>query len=260
MLKAIDCYYFSGTGNTILVLQEIKRVFIAHEINMCFYPIEKESTLRIREGAALCLAIPISSQSTIPFIWKFIKSLPKTNNTPVFTVSTQNESSGLNKPLYSLLKKKGYLPIGYCEINMPNNTSTTGFDEKEYEEKLQNGIFKAREFTFSLISGTSKWELVNSGSSFVSMLTRNTSLPWIAMRLMFPFHASTSQCTQCEICIKSCPVGNIRMDKYPKHLNHCELCMRCISNCPEKAIFIKGKKEFEARKSIYGKPVSMVIL
>jgi len=254
MIKAIDFYYFSGTGNTVIVLKEMKQVFDKNGIITNFKPIENAKILNIEEGTTLGLAFPINSQSTLPFIWKFIKSLPEVKGIPVFVLCTLNESSGILKPLFELLKKKGYIPMGSCEISMPNNTSTTHFDEKEYEKRMGEGIEKAERYALSLANGSSKWESTSNGSSFVSFLTRNTSLPWITMRFVFSYGVDKGKCTKCQTCVKLCPVQNIKMDEYPKHLKHCELCMRCISCCPQKAVSVKGKEGFKARKNTDGNP------
>ena len=47
------------------------------------------------------------------------------------------------------------------------------------------------------------------------------------------------KCTQCGICEKICPVGNIKLvDGKPTWHQNCEQCMRCIQWCPVEAIQI----------------------
>jgi NAD-dependent dihydropyrimidine dehydrogenase PreA subunit len=48
---------------------------------------------------------------------------------------------------------------------------------------------------------------------------------------------ASSDCTGCDLCIKTCPVkAIIKVDKRPFWTFKCESCMKCMSNCPEKAI------------------------
>jgi ferredoxin len=50
------------------------------------------------------------------------------------------------------------------------------------------------------------------------------------------FYAS-SDCNNCDICVKGCPVkAIIKVDKRPFWTFNCESCMKCIGNCPKRAI------------------------
>ena len=44
-------------------------------------------------------------------------------------------------------------------------------------------------------------------------------------------------CTECEVCVRVCPVQNIHMkESKPGWLHQCEQCLACINWCPERAI------------------------
>ena len=44
-------------------------------------------------------------------------------------------------------------------------------------------------------------------------------------------------CTECETCVRVCPVQNIVMEGgRPRWLHQCEQCLACINWCPERAI------------------------
>ena len=50
-------------------------------------------------------------------------------------------------------------------------------------------------------------------------------------------YAVTNQCKSCGLCVKICPVNNIKIDEqYPIWLHHCERCLRCFQWCPNEAI------------------------
>ena len=45
------------------------------------------------------------------------------------------------------------------------------------------------------------------------------------------------KCNGCTVCVKICPVQNIKMIKNkPVWQHHCELCLACTEWCPKKAI------------------------
>ena len=51
-------------------------------------------------------------------------------------------------------------------------------------------------------------------------------------------------CNNCKVCVKLCPVDNIKIDNaQPKWLHNCEQCFACLQWCPQKAIqYKKGTK------------------
>jgi ferredoxin len=51
-----------------------------------------------------------------------------------------------------------------------------------------------------------------------------------------------TECNQCKVCEKVCPVNNIKVDKVPVFKNNCQHCLACIHNCPQRAINMKGQK------------------
>lgn len=55
------------------------------------------------------------------------------------------------------------------------------------------------------------------------------------------FHAN-NKCTKCGLCLKICPVNNIKMkDGNIKWNGRCEQCMACIQYCPAEAIQFGNK-------------------
>ncbi len=58
-------------------------------------------------------------------------------------------------------------------------------------------------------------------------------------KLPFTPQINTEECTQCEICISSCPAGAISLDTSIEiEPQKCTFCCACIKDCPEDAITI----------------------
>lgn len=250
MNQAISFYYFSGTGNTKLLVDYIAGKLKVSGAEVSVKAMEKEAPA-ILPAHDLWLAFPMNSQSVSPFIWKFFKSLPMSSGTKVFVVATLNDSACVMGPLYDLLRRKGYNPVSSCVLNMPNNMVQGHFNQEQDQERLSAAFQKADGFLGDVMSGRFTWEQEKKGSRFVSFLSRKTVLPWISMRLLFKLETDPKNCSRCGLCVNNCPVGNIRKDEqYPVHGNQCQFCFKCAAYCPNKAIRTKGKDNILIRKAM----------
>jgi ferredoxin len=50
------------------------------------------------------------------------------------------------------------------------------------------------------------------------------------------------QCTQCGVCSKVCPTGNITVADKMVFADRCEGCLGCVQNCPSNAIHLKNER------------------
>ncbi len=246
-MRSISIYYFSGTGNTLKLLDVMKNRFEAEGSNVKLQEIKNANFIIPEKDTLTGFAFPINSQSVSPSVWKFLKSLPKVNGLEVFVLVTLNTSSGIINPLFKLLTSKGYKVKGLCEISMPNNMLQGTVDDKLNKERLESAIIKVEQFSKDLLSDTAKWKSDYKGSGFVSFLSRATPFPWFFMRKLSKFSINDS-CTKCGKCAKGCPVNNISIKNIPVHHHSCEFCMRCAAYCPNKSITVK----------LAGKEVSVV--
>jgi ferredoxin len=237
----IDFYYFSGTGNTLLVVKKMQETFQEKGIKVNLHKIEESNPADVNLNHTIGLGFPIAELSTYLFVWNFIKSLPESNSgTDIFMVDTLGGfSGGIVGPVHEIVKKKGYNPVGAKEIVMPPNIFYIQ-DEKVCQEKVEKGLQKAEEYALKLINGESKWGRVPLLSdavyytSIASLKLTETNLNQKLLRLK----TINEECRKCGICAKLCPVDNIEMieDEYPEHGFNCEYCLRCTSFCPRGAI------------------------
>lgn len=251
MNKRIDFYYFSGTGNTQVIVDHAVNSLTMNGCSVSVKHIEKGYTLCENEPAEeLWFAFPVNSQAVSPFIWRFFRSLPQSCGTKVYVVATLNNSAYILKPLFTLLKDKGYTPASACEISMPNNMSDAQQSKEKDLHQLIAACDKVNQFVSDSIAGNAKWDSEYKGSAFVSFLSRRTVLPWVSMRFLLKLRTEASQCTSCGLCIRHCPAQNISIpDHVPVHGNKCEFCMKCAAYCPKKAIYISGKPKIKFRST-----------
>ena len=246
----INFYWFSGAGNTLLVIKKMKGIFEKNGIEVSLHHIEKTNPIEVDLNNTIGLAFPVAFQGTYPFVWEFVKSLPKSNGSPIFAVDTlEMFSGGVIGPLKKILKNKRYQTIGAKEIKMPSNLLPKKINKEKNKKIIQNALKKAEEYTYDLLEGKSKWRRIPILSDLVSLFSRSEKL-WKFFRKFYKLKVDENKCTQCELCSKICPVENIKMDGYPIHGEKCYFCMRCISFCPTEAIYITKIKSFQRYRAL----------
>ncbi len=248
--KNIDFYYFTGTGNTLLVVNEMKNYFISNGYTVNLYKIEKTDPEQINVGndRVIGLAFPVAFQSTFNFLWDFFNKMPETqNDTKIFMVDTLSEySGGIVGPLKKILAKKGYRPIGAKEIKMPSNL-TSKPEKENYGAKREKGLKNAKRYAHDLIYETSHWYQMPMPNLLKHISQSNRILRFF--RKKYPMTLDSEKCIKCELCVKLCPVENIKMEEYPVWGDNCQFCLRCFSFCPVQAISIKNTN-FKPYKSV----------
>lgn len=249
MGKKIDFYYFSGTGNTQFVVNQAVKSLETYGIQVSLKLIEK-GYISLEPANELWIAFPANSKSVSPFIWRFLKSLPYSKGILVHVLVTLNNSVHILSPLYSLLTTKGYIPTSACEISMPNNMVDSNFDQDKDLQKFKYASEKVDRFVHNTMAGNFSWKSEFKGSKFISLLSRETRLPWISMRFMLKLETIPSKCIDCGMCAKQCPVKNIRkVNQVFIHGSDCQFCMKCVAKCPKKAIQVKGKKNIKFQQT-----------
>ena len=246
--KKINFYYFSGTGNTLLVVKEMAKFFEESGYEVHLKKMEKHKEVELEENTVLGLGFTVAFQSTYGFVWDFLKNLPETDKcTKVFMVDTMAEySGGIVGPLKKLLLKKGYKPIGEKEIRMPSNLIGK-LNHDIIERKIEKGLKEAKKYAHDIVYESSHWGKMPLPNVLdkISQSTRVLKF----FRKFYPMSVNEEKCIKCELCVKLCPIDNIVMEEYPKHLDKCEYCMRCFAFCPTNAIKIK-RANFKQYKSV----------
>ena len=246
---SVGIYYFSGTGNTLLVVKKIKEVFERNGLRVGLFRMEKTNPANVDLSHTVGLGFPVAAQGTFPFVWDFVRSLPQADGTPIFMVDTlAMYSGGVVGPMRKLLGSKGYAPVGAKEIRMPGNLFPRKVDPEDVEDKVRKGLEKAERYANDLLEGRARWGRVPILSDMMTIFSQR-GYAWKLFRRMFRLQVDRSKCKQCELCFELCPVGNVTMDEYPEFRDECQFCMRCISFCPTGAIYLPGK-EYEVYRAV----------
>lgn len=252
MYKKINFYYFSGTGNTLLVVKEMSKFFMRNKIEVKLNRIEKSNPKEIEQDGLLGFAFPVAMQSTYAFIWDFFENLKiSENNTEVFMVDTMaGFSGGIVGSLKKLLQQKGYKPIAAKEIIMPKNYYFKTYNSEKNTNKIAKGLIEAKKFAHDIVFEHAKWRRIPLFSNMLSRVSRSEKAMGF-VRNQYKLYVDSNRCLKCGLCYKLCPVDNISDSAIPEIHDNCQMCVRCISFCPTQAIAIEKKPfvQYQAVKS-----------
>jgi Pyruvate/2-oxoacid:ferredoxin oxidoreductase delta subunit len=252
-MKNIVFYYFSGTGNSKRVAEWIADSASERNINVQLIDISKTNRKNIQKVSGDSLVgfcSPTHGFNYPPVMINFILRFPRSKGSKVFLMNTRAGFkigkfflpglSGIALILPStVLWLKGYKITGLKSIDLPTNWISLhpGMKDKTIQSVFAHCKIKTRKFSDKILEGersyTALYELP------VDFLIAPVSFfYYVTGRFIFAksFYA-TKKCTNCEICMKQCPVKAISfVDKRPFWSYRCESCMHCMNICPQLAI------------------------
>lgn len=237
--KTIDLYYFSGTGNTYLACETFAEEVKNYGFSVNLICMEKADPAKINKDNILGLAFPVAVCFSYPFVFDFIRALPKVNGTRAFMFATMGGSAfGLKGVLKNILSAKGFAPIAACTAIMPSNIFVIEGEDKNKEIRAK-GLRDIRDFASAFAMGDAKWEKGGKTDILSYYFYRFLTSSWKINLLQRPFKnkVNADKCIKCGRCALLCPTHNIvYRDGIPEFGFKCQYCMRCVSYCPTGAI------------------------
>ena len=228
--------YFSGTGNSKYVAEEISKNLNDDLIDIN-KRIKNNNTNATDVNGKLIVVTPTYAWRIPRIVNKWILDTKFNNVKEVYYVMTCGDEIG-NADKYNkrLSKQKGFLHKGTFEIIMPENYialfNTPNNDEAKQivsmsKIKIQNVIDNINDEVDVTYDPTFK-------DKFKSSLVNDIFYPVFVNSKKFNV---TNLCVGCNKCVSLCPLNNISLkDNKPVWKNNCTHCMACISYCPTKAI------------------------
>ena len=241
-------YYFSGTGNSLVVARHLARELGETEIIPMAKVINNEEISSDSEGIGIIY--PVYMWGMPLMVVNFIRKLNLNKDKYIFAIATYGGMvGGALRQTDNELRAKGLkLKAGFA-VMMPGNYTplyeAIPFDKqkkmfREEEKRIKEiaHIIKETqeskvEMSFPLITLVFSKVLYELFSPKIKTMDRSF---W-----------ADKKCNSCGVCQRVCPVGDIRMNEgKPEWLNHCEQCLACLHWCPQEAVQF-GKKT-SARK------------
>ncbi len=264
---SFEIYYFSGTGNSLAVARDI-----AEKIKGTLIPISAVINRQNIKTNANSIGIVFPAYNAqlygMPLIIeRFIKRLEDIGSKYIFAVCTCGGLENVNglptlKNLSKLIKSMGGKLSAEFSIKLPMNTldySHIPIPIDQNQEIMFKNCKNKIEVICQFISNNkkSKYKIVKSllnwlmtpmylmlHKVYLTELKKNSKEPEDTNLKFYELMPLTDKsiyidekCNSCAVCVKVCPVQNIKMvENKPVWQHHCEMCLACAEWCPKKAI------------------------
>ncbi len=237
-------YYFSGTGNTLMLARLLAEELGDTEI---INIVDCHAPLISPRADAVGILFPVYAFGLPKIMRDFVKNnLQISAGTYVFSLTNYANAGGPAslQQLKALLRAKGgKLQAGFG-IPMPSNYIPFGGAEsrEKQTELFANAVEKIKITAQTIKKRPENYFYRKSClSQFIARLYK--FFFWDCAKEAKKFYVNNN-CTSCGICVKICPVKNIKLaDGHPVWGDNCEQCMACLQWCPVVAIHRKGVSE-----------------
>lgn len=263
-------YYFSGTGNSLVVARDIASRINAELVSISSV-INRETI--VPNYDVVGIVFPDYHSSLPNIVKRFVGRLDELQGRYVFGVCTiGGEGPGLTMHhLGEMIESRGgTLAFGFA-IRMPYNYIIPRLqlrlpflcvrlkpDSAEAQNHKLSNWRDNVDSIIDLIKEKRRGEIMTSGErilGFVERFSLRDSLGiWVWLKMAgyrgesvrgfwenwhfmdFGFNVDET-CVSCGTCVRICPVDNIRLiEGHPVWMHNCEQCFACLQWCPQSAI------------------------
>jgi ferredoxin len=253
-----EIYYFSGTGNSLHVAQELQKRLPGARLIPIMSFVGRESVTA--SGDTVGFVFPHYASSLPKVVRGFIEKLDLTSASYLFAIATRGGTkTWAFVEIDEILKEKGRRLDAHFAITMPggNDALVKGYAERITEERIQRLESEMltrldaiqRTIVDREVSREEDRGHVAPPPFLVSFVPLLDALAPHLIRLgrrvesSFEFYCDET-CTGCGVCERVCLAARVQMvDDRPVWSDsvRCHGCFACLSFCPKESIQVRSK-------------------
>jgi len=244
-MQKVSLKYFTGTGNSLRVLEACKNVFEKNNISVEISSITDKNQISIN-SELIGFCFPVYAFGLPRICKQFLNNIPyQTKRKKAFLLVTCGDPDEVGFALkdgVKILKKKNYNVIYSEAVHMPANWITFINPPAKKEAKLiiNNGLIKAEQIAHNIIEKIKYYHTFNIPEKYskFNLYKEYYAFHKIGIYNMWRMFRTNEDCNSCGLCAKACSTQSIVMvDDKPKWKSSCEQCMRCVNYCKQQAIY-----------------------
>jgi ferredoxin len=258
----IELKYFTGTGNSLKILDTCKEIFLQNNHEAAISEINTNES-KIQESDILGFCFPVYAFGIPRICRKYLKSVRKFNKLQkVFVIVTAggSDESGFSvQQCKQILKKKNCEIIYSDVIQMPINWITSPIPpfpptKEEALEIIKKGLEQAKIVAQDIMKGKNKQHRFNYPKRYNKFRFYKDywMFKYLGIQNLWRTFKIYDTCNGCQICYRICPTNSIKiLDNKPQWSSSCEQCMRCVNFCPKEAIYQSMGGDTKGRNRYY---------
>ncbi|HEX3026355.1 MAG TPA: EFR1 family ferrodoxin [Clostridia bacterium] len=240
--------YFSGTGNTRRIAEDFKACLIKRNLSVIMHSIEERIDLTKISYDYLIIGCPKYYEYPAMLMLDYLKQNLQRREKLIPSMAFCTQASPLKTDFTGfekLLRKKNHQLTVEASFPYANNMMIFQAFKPTEPSALMENQKDIRKRMEPLLDAFLKGQMSKEDTKawqrpliYMVAVTFSKLMPVFAMK----FSADES-CIHCGLCVKRCPMENIRMVQgNPVFQKHCLFCMRCINSCPVNAIRYNKRK------------------
>ena len=229
---------FSQSGNTRAAAETVGKILAESGIESEYYSIDKNNRPLPENWDYFILGTPLFYQIEPLIVRNFLENLPVFRDRKGFVFTTYADSKNKNPDsrmvanISTLLARKGIRLNGasgmICKDSSDIMKRTRDHHDRPYLEDREQFETKILELCRNLAFGQE--------TSYLPVRKHLYAKNFVTFNIVPEMRVVHRDCSRCGVCVRVCPMNNIKLDGKIQIGKACMKCSVCENSCPNQAI------------------------